>query len=66
MFIITDCTVSPAKSTICNDINTAYDLLIGITNEESVSKVGLNTMGHMKFGDVYIASPYYIIDCIPD
>lgn len=64
MFVITDCTVSPARKTISHDVKDVRDIIVGITGNEEIADKAYKDVGDMHWGDVLIANPYYIIDCV--
>lgn len=64
MFVITDCTVNPVKKISSNDCKDIADIILGITGDDNIAQKALRDVAVMQFGDVLIANPYYIIDCV--
>lgn len=66
MYIIHDCTVTPSRIIKSNDGKDVRDIIIGITGNEDIADKAYKEIADMYFGDVLIANPYYIIDCVKD
>ena len=66
MFILTDCTKSFPNDIVCNDVKDLQDIVLGITNDDTIADAAYNAVYNMTFGDSYILSPYLAIDCVHD
>lgn len=66
MFILTDCTKSFPNDIVCNDVKDLRDIVLGITDDDTIANAVYNAVCNMTFGDSYILSPYLAIDCIHD
>lgn len=49
----------------CNDIDTAADIVLGLTGDEEDYKRVANIMGDMKFTDIF-STKGLIIMCVPE
>lgn len=65
MFIISEFTNRKSTQYDVNDINTAADIILGITGKKNDYIDAIKAMSDMKFGDKYISSAY-AINCIED
>ena len=65
MFIITDPTGNFPFRSHCNDIDTAADIIMGITGVDQDYEDSAKVMSNMRFGDTYIHARY-VIECIKD
>ena len=66
MFILTDCTRPTPQDIVCNDVKDLRDIVLGITDDDTIADATYNAVCNMTFGDSYILSPYLAIDCIRD
>ena len=64
MFLITDLTVNPPRTTRSNDMKDVHDIILGITDAEDIAGDALAIMSYMNIGCTYTFGPYFKIRCI--
>ena len=66
MFILTDCTKSFPNDIVCNDVKDLRNIVLGITDDDTIADAAYNAVCHMTFGDSYMVNPLFAIDCVRD
>lgn len=65
MFLITDPTNKFTYRCACNDIDTAADIILGITKKDEEYWRALTIIGEMKFNESYLGNGF-IIECVTE
>ena len=66
MFILTDCTKSFPNDIVCNDVKDLRNIVLGITDDDTIADAAYNAVCNMTFGDSYMVNPLFAIDCVRD
>lgn len=66
MFVVTDCTRKPPYRMNSSDVKDVQDIVLGISGSEEIADAALRHASEMHFGDSYVFSPYFILDCIKE
>ena len=66
MFILTDCTRPTPQDIVCNDVKDLRDIVLGITDDDTIADATYNAVCNMTFGDSYMVNPLFAIDCVRD
>ena len=64
MFILTDCTKSFPNDIVCNDVKDLRNIVLGITDDDTIADAAYNAVCNMTFGDSYMVNPLFAIDCV--
>ena len=66
MFILTDCTRPTPQDIVCNDVKDLRDIVLGITDDDTIADATYNAVCNMTFGDSYMVNPLFAMDCVRD
>ena len=66
MFILTDCTRPTPQNIVCNDVKDLRDIVLGITDDDTIADAAYNAVCNMTFGDSYMVNPLFAIECVQD